>query len=447
MELAETCFIPSRTGWTAGRGQEGGMNTGEHVQGTAHLSDSEEGIPYVGAGDPAVEGFHHSNPDLQDDPHPFYRKLRTECPVARSERFGGFWILSTYEHVDRVYREPDLFSSSSIFIPGLGLEGKGIPAEIDPPEHTKYRQILNPLFSAESARKKELEIRQEIAAVVDRIAGNGGCEYILEFAKVVATNVFLQFVGFPLEDAPMFMDWTEQALHGIVEGDEDATRTLREESGQRLYGYFNAELDRRDREGTPVTQDNLDFLDTLRSASFAGERPLERTEILNIVFVALLGGLDTTQSVLGSTTEYLARHEDKRKELLADPTLMTSAVEEFLRYFAPVIPARVLTRDAMVGGVQMRKGDHVMILPPSACRDEAAFVRADSVDLHRKPNKHLAFGGGIHRCLGIHLARMELRLALEEWHRRIPDYRIRPGSTVRRHVSFVAGPDELHLEW
>lgn len=397
--------------------------------------------------DPEIREFHLTSPHLQDDPHPFYDRLRRDHPVARSDRFGGYWILSTYEDVNRAYHETDVFSSCPNSIPSLGQQRPVIPSEIDPPDHRFYRQILNPLFTARALKPKEDLIRNQIAALVERIAGQGECEYVSEFAKIVPTQAFLAVLGLPLEDGPMFVDWTERMLHGVVEGDDEATRALREQTGMLLYGYFTQELDRRDAIGEPVTGPEADFIDTLRGASFAGERPLSRMELLDIIFIVLLGGLDTTQGVLGFASEYLARNPGDRRELVEDPRLVDTAVEEFLRYFAPVAPGRRLTADLTVGGVAMKAEDRVMLLTASASRDEKQFPGADKVDLRRSPNPHLAFGAGVHRCVGVHLARLELRYALREWHRLIPDYRIRPGSTIRRHVSTVAGLDELHLQW
>ncbi|MGH9038179.1 MAG: cytochrome P450, partial [Acidimicrobiia bacterium] len=180
---------------------------------------------------------------------------------------------------------------------------------------------------------------------------------------------------------------------------------------------------------------------------FGGERPLTQFEILDCIFIVLIAGLDTTQGVLSNSMEFLATHEGHRKDLLANPEILDSAVEELLRWFAPVAPGRRLTRDVVVRGVEMHEGDRVMLLTASACRDEDEFPWADGVDFRRNPNRHIAFGAGVHRCLGSHLARLELRIALQEWHTRIPEYRVKAGTTPRHHLSAVAGVDELWLTY
>jgi cytochrome P450 len=252
-------------------------------------------------------------------------------------------------------------------------------------------------------------------------------------------------MGWPLEHSGLFLEWCEILMRGIPGVPEEESNEIVMGKALELYGYFAEELEKRDEEGPPKAGDDADFIDTLRAASFAGERPLTQFEILDCIFIVLLAGLDTTQGVLSHSMEFLATHEEYRKDLIANPEVLPSAVEELLRWFAPVAPGRRLTQDAVVGGVPMKAGDRVLLLTASACRDPEEFPEPDVVDFRREPNRHIAFGAGIHRCLGSHLARLELRTALDEWHKRIPDYHLAEGKPVRRHLSQVAGLDELHL--
>ena len=404
--------------------------------------------PYVGAGDKEIENFHHLNPEWQEDPHPFYDKLRRECPVARSLRYGGFWILSKYEDVYRAYQETGLFSSYPNPIPesSIGNQRAVIPVEIDPPDHTHYRHILSPLFAVHKMAALEGGMRKTLNELIEPILERGECEFVSEVGKELPARVFLDLMGFPLEHSGMFLEWCDVLMRGVPDVDEEESNRIRMETGLEVYGYFAEELDKRDEAGEARTGDDADFIDTLRSASFAGERPLTPFEILDCIFIVLLAGLDTTQGVLSHSLEFLATHEAHRKDLIENPEVLNTAVEEFVRWFAPVAPGRRLTRDAVIGGVEMHEGDRVLLLTASACRDEAEFPAAGVVDFRREPNRHVGFGAGVHRCLGSTLARLELRTALEEWHRRIPDYRLKPGAPVRHHVSQVAGVDELHLE-
>lgn len=402
--------------------------------------------PYVGAGDAEVEAFHYLNPEWQQDPHPFYDRIRRECPVAHSERYGGFWILSRYEDVLRAYQEPEVFSSWPNPIPAnsIGNQRAVIPVEIDPPDHTKYRHILSPLFTVHRLSAIESKIRRSMQQLLEPILDRGACEFASEVGKALPARVFLELMGWPVEHAPMFLDWCDTLMRGVP-GDEEASNRIREETGLEVYAYFAEELDQRDEQGPPVVGDDADFIDTLRAASFGGERPLSQFEILDCIFIVLLAGLDTTQGVLSNSLEFLATHENHRKDLLANPDILDSAVEELLRWFAPVAPGRRLTCDTVVRGVPMKEGDRVMLLTASACRDDAEFDWPETIDFRRNPNRHMAFGAGVHRCLGSHLARLELRIALQEWHRRIPEYRIKEGTEPRHHLSAVAGVDELHL--
>jgi hypothetical protein len=403
---------------------------------------------YVGDGDPEIENFHHLNEELQDDWNPLFAKMRRECPVAHSKRFGGFWALANYEDVYRAYQEPELFSSWPNSIPAgeLGQVRPLIPVEIDPPEHTHYRDVLAPLFTVHRMRTLETKIRGHANDLIDAIIGRGECEFIAEFAKALPARIFLELVGWPAEDAPKFLEWADVVMRAPL-GDGEVSGEALEQAAGQIYGYFGAELAERQRAGPPSVGEDADFMDRLRGASFGGERPFTDMEVLDSIFLVLLAGLDTTQGVLGRAMEYLATNDQYQRDIVEHPEITQTAVEELLRYFAPVQPGRAMTRDVDLHGAQLKAGDRVMLLTGSACRDEREFPNAETVDLRRTPNRHVAFGAGAHRCLGSHLARLELQIALREWHRRIPTYRIKAGTSVRRHLSAVSGVDELHLEF
>ena len=402
---------------------------------------------YVGEDDPEIVNFHYSDPEIQQDPTPLYERIREKCPVARSERYGGFWMLSKYEDVLHAYHEPNVFSSSSVSIPSFfGNERRAIPVEIDPPDHTRYRQILTPLFTPQRLKVMDEPIRANTNLLIDRFIDRGGCEYVSEFAEVLPTRIFLELMGWPVDDAPMFLDWTVKLMRGVP-GDEEATRRLQEEAGLALFTYFASALDDREELGPPESGPDADFIDYLRSASFAGERPLTQFEILDIIFIFLLAGLDTTQAILGYGTEFLATHPDYRQDLLDHPEVLGTAIEELLRWFAPVFPARVLTEEVVVRGVPMHADDRVLLLMSAANRDPDEFENPDLIDFRRHPNRHVAFGAGAHRCLGSHLARTMLHTAFSEWHRRIPHYRVKVGTDVVRHACSIRGVDVLHLEF
>jgi cytochrome P450 len=403
----------------------------------------------IGADDPEISMFHYGNPELQDaDPQPLYARMRATCPVARSGRYGGFWIFSTYEDVLAAYDHPEIFSSFPNHIPAsLGHDRPLVPLEIDPPDHVRYRRILTPIFGPVRTGKLEPVVRRQVGELLDGILARGECDYVADFARVLPTTVFLEMMGWPLEHAEQFHRWSWEAIHGVP-GDEEASFEMRMAAGLAMYSYFAEELDARvDNVGAETGSETGDILDVLLSATYDHERPLTQFEILDCIFLLLIAGLDTTQSVLSLSMELLARNPAKRKDFASrvGTPAFAGAVEELLRWTSPVSPGRTLTCPHERRGVRMEAGDRVMLLTGSAGWDEAEFDRPEEVDFDRHPNRHLAFGAGPHRCLGSHLARMELRVALEEWHRRIPDYRIPEGAAVRRHLSAVRGVDSLPL--
>jgi cytochrome P450 len=209
-----------------------------------------------------------------------------------------------------------------------------------------------------------------------------------------------------------------------------------------MRDYFKEMFDRRRAEPQDL---EVDILTYLLSAEVDGE-PIPEENLLNMAVVLVLAGLDTTKSQLGYNFHYLATHPDDRRRIVDDPALIPSAIEELLRYHAFVPPARKLARDVEYEGCPMREGQMVLMPLWSATRDPRAFEDAGTVQLDRNPNRHIAFGAGPHRCAGAHLARRELLVAMEEWHKRIPDYHLDTDETIMEH-GWQCGPDSLPLAW
>lgn len=392
----------------------------------------------VDPGTDTESGFDIHCPAMAGDPYPVYGWLRRNRPVGRSDKHGGFWILSSYEHIAEVCRQPEIFSSNPAAIPAnMGQARPMIPLEADPPDHTRYRRILAPVFSPGGAVKLEGEIRRAVGMLIDGFIERGSCDLVADFSAQLPPMVFLQFMQWPFEDAPRFLEWTDRIIRGDGGSVDDAG--VRERAGAQLYGYFGEMMAARALNPTD------DFVSYLMGADFDGERKLTQFEVLDIVFNFLIAGLDTTNAALGNAFSYLATHSEQRDRLVADPSAIPTAIEEFLRWDSLLATGRTVTRDVVVGGTRMRAGDRVMILFGSAGRDEAVFDRADEVVLDREPNRHFGFGHGPHRCPGSHLARVELRVAFEELHRRIPDYRLAAGGTVRRHLGHIKGVYQLPL--
>ena len=389
-----------------------------------------------------VVDFDIHDDDLTPKVYERYAELRRTCPVAWSDRHGGHWVVTRYADIHEVNRCPEIFSNNPVAIPpNLGQDQPLIPLEIDPPEHTSYRHILTPLFSPVRMNALEPKIRTLVNDLIDGFAARGECELIEEFARPLPTAVFLNLMGWPLEDAPQLVKWTYDIIEGKPGGTDEESNEIRTAAGLEVYTYFAELLD------NAYENPGDDIISQLTRARFDGERELSQFEILNIVFIVMLGGLHTVTGTLGNSIIYLAEHPAQRDRLAADPALIPSAVEELLRWESIVAPARRVTAPVEVGGVQMEPGDRVLLALGSAGRDSEEFPAADEVILDRDPNRHLAFGSGPHRCLGSHLARVELKVALEELHRRLPDYQLAPEDPPVLKLHQVKGVDRLKLRF
>ena len=377
-------------------------------------------------------------PSAAADPHPHYARLRDECPVARSDMGAlGVVLISRYDDVNDALRHPEHFTSAGGQL-GLG-EQPLIPLEVDPPEHTKYRRLLNPSFVPREISKLEPEIRDAVTGLIDGFAARGTCDFHEELATPLPSAIFLALMGLPMEDLPQFLQWRDMAIRpDVPREDLEGAARIRREAAHAISEYFKVAI--ADRREEP--DDGL--LSTLVHATIDGA-PLTERELLGISHLLLLGGLDTVTATLDCMIAYFAEHPDRRQALIDDPSGWPAAIEELLRWLTPVmLVPRSVAHDMELRDVSLKAGDAVMLVLGAANTDEGAF--AGEVDLGREPNKHLAFGSGHHLCLGAHLARLELRVALEEVHRRIPDYRI-PEGVELQYSPGIRQAESLPLEF
>jgi cytochrome P450 len=387
--------------------------------------------------DRLVQSFDHWDPDLAVDPYPVYRALRDRCPVAHSDEYGGFRVLSRYADIDAAAQDTATFSSRSISIPvEIGLGGLRVPPlDQDPPEHTRFRQRLLPFFSPGRALKLEPLTRQVATSLIDGFISEGRCDAAEAFAKPLPIAVVAQILGVEPADQALFIEWTA----AIVEyGATDPPRAAK--AGADIYAYFVDLLEARRHDPRD------DLLTYLLEAGLDGER-MSDDERLGCSVLLLLAGTDTTWSTLGSFLWYLAQDSDARRRIMADQIGTLTGIEELLRVFAPTSVARITTRETIVGGHCIAEDEPVLLPFPSANRDERAFPEPDQVLLSRSPNRHLAFGSGAHRCLGAHLARMELRVALQEFLGRIPNFHLADPEGVVWKAGPIRGPRQLELSF
>ena len=361
-------------------------------------------------------------------PQAIYDMLREHSPILRTE-LGGTMI-ARHEDVEFALRHADLFSSDMDAI-SIGNVRPLIPLQINPPEHVKYRRLLDPLFAPKQVALLENDVRKLSNQLIDDFIGTGECEFNSAFAIPLPCTVFLRLLGLPLEDLDLFLKFKDNIIRPETR-DQQEYQEIQAQTGQQIYAYFDKVLDEREQ------QPRDDMLTGFLEADVDGNR-LTREDILDICYLFLLAGLDTVTASVGCMVSYLAQHPEQRQRLVDDPSQIPGAVEELLRWETPVpgVP-RVVAEDVEFCGERLEAGERVTVLLGSANIDERGFPQPDDVDFERAANRHLAFGGGVHRCLGSHLARLELRVALEQLHERIPDYSIKLGEEPKYSIGIRA---------
>lgn len=378
---------------------------------------------------------YHHDPRIATDPFGVFDDVRDQRAFF-SPSYGGYWVLTRAADIREAFQRPEWFSSSITGIPPLPRPRQLLPLELDPPEHGEFRHPLAPVFSPKAVSLLEPRIRERCVTLVDGFAADGKCEFMSAFAVPFPTTIFVELLGLPVEETDRFVAWNRALVHAH---DEPG---LRAEAKEAIAGYLDELVSRRMAE-PPRRHDLFAVL----LASEVHGRVLTKEEMIDYAFLLFVAGLDTVTSALSFSFDYLARHPGPRKQLAADPDLMPGAVEELLRAHSIVNPARTVTEDLEFAGVCMHAGDRVLLSTVLADRDPEEFDEPATVDFRRSPNRHVAFGAGPHRCLGSHLARLELRVAFEEFHRRIPDYRIEEGAAIQAHGGGSLGLDHLPLAW
>lgn len=371
-------------------------------------------------------------------PQPTYRKLIDEggvfCPV------DGMVVAVSRAAVDDVLKDPGTFSSEGFL--NLGNTRPLIPLSVDPPKHVKYRKILDPLFAPKRMDAIEPGVIARFDHFLDQVVDRGECHFTDEIAVPFPSAIFLELMGLPWEELDVLLRFKDGILRGGRTGTTDPAERARiqAETGQEIYAYFDAILDER------AKAPREDVLTHFLSAEIDGEK-LTREEILDICFLFLIAGLDTVTDSLTCMFAFLAQHPEHRRQLAADPSLIPAAVEEMLRWETPVTQTpRVATSDTEIAGCPVKAGSFVSVMLGGANVDPAELSDADVVRFDRDTNRHLAFGGGVHRCLGSHLARRELRVALARWHARIPEYELKPGIELHYPMG-LRTVENLELVW
>ena len=385
-------------------------------------------------------------------PHDIFRLLRREAPVHWTEggmrgayRLPGFWSITRYDDLIAISRDPVTFISSKGITmmvdpenptPSSGL-GKML-ITMDPPRHVRLRRLVNKGFTPRAVGLLEPHVRGIVTEIIDAVAPSGACDFVTDIAAKLPVAVICEMMGVPREDWQKMFDLTNRVLGAddpeYQEEGADAVETANQ--GQReMFGYFGRLLaQRRSASGGQ----HEDLMSVLVDAEVDGER-LTDEEILFFSYLLILAGNETTRNATSGGMLALVEHPDQRDRLLADPSLLPSAIEEMLRWTSPVMHmARHATRDVEMRGQTIRAGEKVLLWYPSANRDENVFPDPDRFDVARQPNEHVAFGIGEHFCLGAGLARLELRVMFEELLRRLPDIEL-AGPVERLRSTFIGG--------
>ena len=376
-------------------------------------------------------------PEFLAEPHEFMARLHREQPPIfyNVTPYGNMWFVMKHADALHVLRHADTFANrdATPFPRDPDDYFFFIPQEIDPPNHRKYRNIVDPLFCPAGIATLEGKIRQRAIDLIEAFDGKGECEFTTAFGRPLPVSVFLDIMGLPQEMLPTFVEWADIMIHS-----QD-----REEVG-RAFGKAIAYLKTAiaDKQANP--DDGVVSL--IANAEIDG-RKLSEKEVFGFVCFLWIGGLDTVYAALNNMWLWLARNPDRVEEIISRPDDIMDIVEELLRRFSVTYSARVVVKDTVLNGIEMKKNDRVFVCLPAANFDPEVFPDPLKVDFDRPRKTILAFTVGVHSCMGGHLARMEIKVALQEWLKRIPSFQVKPGAQVAYKPGGVIGPAKVPLVW
>lgn len=377
-------------------------------------------------------------PEFLAAPHAFMAGLHDRLPpifYSTSQHAGNAWMLTKYDDVFFVLRHPEIFTTQGAtpFPRDPNNYFYMIPLEIDPPDHRKYRSLIDPMLAPKAVAALEAYIRQLANQLIDQFIDKGRCEFTTDFGRPLPVSVFLDLMGLPQEMRDTFVGWAMGLLH--AQDRTIAVRCMRE-----TEAYLRTAI------ADKVRKADGGLLSAIVDGKKDGEA-LTGQEVFGFAFFLFIAGLDTVFATLNNVFLWLAQNPDRRREVIANPDNMAPMVDELLRVFSVTFSGRTLTQDFEMRGVKMKKGDKVTSILPTANYDPEAFPNPKEVDFHRPRKPVLAFGGGVHSCMGAHLARLEMKISISEFLRRIPDFRVEEGTRIEYWPGGVVGPKSLPLIW
>ena len=390
------------------------------------------------------------DPGYVRDPAPVWKELRGRCPIAHTERWGGSWLPTRYEHLQQMVKMvPALSSASPLVVPPSpemieileaetekhGETSRTPPITSDPPRHRPYRRLIMPLFSPHAVEGYIPYTRTLCDRLIDGFIAEGRADAAADYAEQITPRVIAHILGIDPARAEEFVGWVRGVLEiGLTEPEEMVRcRTA-------IRSFFQEMV--TERRKNPCG----DAISMLIDSEAEGEK-LTDYRILGMCSLLLIAGIDTTWSAISSSLYHFATHPEDQARLRAEPELLPTAVEELLRFYSPVTMGRIVTEPVEIDGARMQEGDKVLLNFPGANRDPEAFERADEVVLDRERNRHMAFGLGIHRCAGSNLARMEMQVALRTWFERIGEFELEDADAVTWAGGQVRGPRRVPVRF
>ncbi|MET4132888.1 cytochrome P450 [Porphyrobacter sp. MBR-155] len=385
--------------------------------------------------EPVYEFDYVADPALAEDVHAAYWNLKQNAPpVFWTSAHGGHWIVTSSDAAIEVLRHPDRFSSKFLSIPPNQAQPKMIPESLDPPEHRPYRQLLRPFFESKAIELLEPRIREWAERLIDAVADKGECEFVDALGSRFPVSVFMEMFGFPLDQFDFFRATVVEYFDAQV----DEQRRL--ELTMQILGTLTQLIEARRLEPKD------DLISTLVHVDFEG-RKLGQDELISIGFLMFLAGLDTVVNALTFGMRHLANDDALRTRMIEDHAAIPAIVEELMRRYTFVSTPRYITQDTEIAGVKVYAGDSVLVPLHVVGWDEKLTSCPAEVRLDRPHCRHAGFGSGIHTCLGIHLARLEMAVFYETWAKRIGHFRMQEGQQLHFRGGSVQALEALHLEW
>ncbi|MFS0736836.1 cytochrome P450 [Sphingomonas sp. 1P06PA] len=373
-------------------------------------------------------------PELLAEPHRQVLKLHREAPeIFWTPRNGGHWLVPRAAPALEMLRRYEDFSAQPRFNRSKDRWPRTVPNQYDPPEHTEFRRILNPWFSPAAVNRREEEIRQLSAELIDAVLDRGECEFVHDIAEHFSVTIFMQMVEAPMADRRRLITMAERYTHSPDQQEREA--------GLKELATYLTDIveERRRNPGTDLVSDIV-------RAQFKG-RPLDHDELIGMATLVFLGGLDTVTAMLSFVMAFLGRNPDHYARLTADPAFIGTASEELMRVHGVAMMERGATHAFEFRGVHFEPGDRIVFMPQIYGLDDQQMSDPERVDFDRELSGHLVFGSGAHRCIGSHLARIELRLFLEEWVKRVPRFTLEQDAPLRTSGGLVWQPLEVPLRW